>query len=328
MDKILIPQPVASVGVDFLQEKGYEIIYTDGEKKEALIEAIRECSAVWLGVPSIGREEMEAAPGLKIIARQGAGFNNVDIKAAEERGIWVTNAPDATTETVAEFTLGGILALAKKMFLCCERLKTGDFDFKNSNRGEDLKGKTLAVIGYGRIGREVAKKAYYGLNMKVLAYGPHLAAEETEDYVTAVSWEKAFQEADFVSLHMPLTETTRKCVGRREFQMMKTTAKLINCARGAVVEEGELIKALEKGEIGGLFTDVFTEEPPSSEHPFFHMDNVIASPHMATSTEECRIKMSLHAVGQIHKVLSGERPDTPVNMIEIEDCQHEKAEKR
>ena len=153
MDKILIPQPVAAVGVDFLQERGYEIIYADGEKKEALKEAIRECSAVWLGVPSIGREEMEAAPNLKIIARQGAGFNNVDIKAAEERGIWVTNAPDATTETAAEFTLGGILALAKKMFLCCERLKKGDFDFKNSNRGEDLKGKTLSIIGYGRIGR-------------------------------------------------------------------------------------------------------------------------------------------------------------------------------
>ncbi|RGZ00477.1 hydroxyacid dehydrogenase [Clostridium sp. AM58-1XD] len=316
MKKILIPQPVAREGVDFLEERGYEIMYADGSNEAEVREAIKDCSAVWLGVPEIGRKEMEAAPKLKIISRQGTGYNNVDVKAADELGIWVTNAPDATTNTVAEFILCGMIALSRKLVLCCEKLKEGEFFYKEDHLGEDLCGKTLSIIGYGRIGRLLAKKAYYGLNMKILAYGPHLTKEQTEDYVTAVDWETAFREGDFVSLHMPLNDKTRRSVGKKEFRMMKQTAKLINCARGAVVAENELIEALRSKEIAGLFTDVYEEEPVSSEHPFLKMENVLATPHMGSYSKECRVIMAMHAAEQIHKVLSGEQPDTPVNCPE------------
>ena len=313
MEKILIPQPVAKEGVDFLEEKGYEIVYADGGNEDEVRNAIKDCSAIWLGIPTIGRREMEAAPRLKIISLQGTGYNNVDVKAAEELGIWVTNAPDATTNTVAEFALGGMIALSRKLVLCCEKLKEGEFFYKEDHLGEDLSGKTLSIIGYGRIGRLFAKKAHYGLNMKILAYGPHLTEEQTEEYATAVDWETAFREGDFVSLHMPLNDRTRRSVGKREFQMMKPTAKLINCARGAVTVEEELIEALRTGEIAGLFTDVYEEEPVSREHPFLTMENVLATPHMGSHSKECRVIMAMHAAEQIHKVLSGELPDTPVN---------------
>lgn len=311
--KVLIPQPVAEEGVDYLKDHGYEVVFVENSDEESLKEAVGDCSAIWLGVPSITREIMDRAPKLEIIARQGAGYNNVDVKAAEEKGIWVTNAPDATTNTVAEFALGGMIAIGKNMFLLTEKMKEGDFFYKDTHLGEDLKGKTLSIIGYGRIGRLLAQKAHYGLGMKILAYGPHLTKEQLEDYVTLADWDRAFSQGDFVSLHMPLNSKTEKLVGRREFQMMKTTAKLINCARGAVTDEEALIEALNKGQIGGLFTDVFTEEPPKKDHPFFHMENVIAAPHMGSYTKECRIIMAMHAADQIHKVLSGEKPDTPVH---------------
>lgn len=313
MEKVLVPQPVAETGINFLKEKGYEIVYADGSDEETFAEAVKDCSAVLLGVPNATRKVIENGKNLKIIARQGTGCNNVDLKAAEERGVWVTNAPDATTLAVAEFALGGLIALAKKLVPCCEKLKEGEFNYKDSHKGEDLRGKTLAVIGYGRIGRALAKKAYYGLDMKILAYGPHLTQDKAEEYVNVVDWDRAFREADFVSLHMPLTESTRRCIGKREFQMMKPTAKLLNFARGAVVAEDELIEALKNGEIGGLFTDVFEKEPAGADHPFLHMENVVATPHMASDSAECKAEMALCAAKQIHKVLSGEMPDTPVN---------------
>lgn len=318
MDKVLIPQPTAEAGINFLKEHGYDIIYVNGRDEEAFAKAVESCSAVLLGNPVMGRKLMERGNKLKLIARQGTGCNNVDLKAAEELGIWVSNAPDATTAAVAEFTIGGMISLARNIYICSEKLKEGDFSSRDRYRGEDLHGKTLSIIGYGRIGRTVAKMAHFGLDMKILAYGPHLTQEKAEDYVKAVDWDTAFSQGDIVSLHMPLNESSRRSIGKREFDLMKPGAKMINMARAAVVVEQDLMDALNSGQLGGLFTDVFESEPVDKDNPLLHMDNVLATPHMASCSKECQAGMSLFAAKQIHKVLSGGEPDTPVNRPQMD----------
>ncbi len=314
--KILIPQPVAPEGVEFLEDQGYEILMGTGVSEETLLREVADCDAVLLRTAPFDGKILEAGKRLQVVARHGAGYNNVDLETAARLGIWVTNTPDATTSSVAEFTLGALICCARNMAACSRRMKEGEFSYKNTHKGMDLRGKTLAVIGFGRIGQEVAKKAHLALGMRILAYSPSLTPEKAPEYAEAAEWEKCFREADFVSLHMPLKESTRGIVGEKEFSMMKPTARLINCARGEVVKEAELIRALETGEIGGAFLDVFEKEPPQPDNPLFSMENVTVTPHMASNTEECMALMARQAAEQIHQALSGKRPSWAVNRPE------------
>lgn len=311
--KVLIPQDIAQEGKDFLLEQGYEIKMGSGAAEEDLVRDVVDCDAILLRTAPVTRAVLEAGKKLKIVARHGAGYNNVDLEAAEKLGIWVTNAPDSTTNSVAEFTMGAIIAAAKRTFLLNKSLKENQFFYKNTHKGVDLIGKTLAIAGFGRIGRAVAKKAYYGFDMKILAYDPFVKPETVPDYVTVVDWDRAFSEADFVSLHMPLTRENRGSVGARELGLMKPTAFFINCARGELVDEAALVRAVEEEQIAGAFTDVFSQEPPAMDNPLLTLENVSATPHMASNTVECMRLMATQAASQIHKVLSGQQPDWPVN---------------
>ena len=176
-----------------------------------------------------------------------------------------------------------------------------------------MEGKTLGIVGFGRIGSRVAQKAFYGLDMKILAYSPHISAAQAPDYVRKADWDTVFSQSDIVSLHMPLTEESRGCVGEREFGLMKSSAYLINCARGEVVKERELENALRQGQIAGAFLDVLDKEPFDRNSPLLSMDNVVVTPHMASNTEECMKLMAVQAASQIHLVLSGQEPAWPVN---------------
>ena len=307
--KVLIPQDVAEEGKQLLRDCGYEIKMGSGAAEEDLIRDVVDCDAILLRTAPVTRAVLEAGKNLKIVARHGAGYNNVDLEAADELGIWVTNAPDSTTNSVAEFTLGAIIAVAKRSFL----LNKNNFFYKNTHKGVDLIGKKLAIIGFGRIGRAVAKKAHDGLEMELIAYDPYAKPETIPDYVTLVDWETAFKTADFVSLHMPLTKDNRGFIGRKEFEMMKPDAYFVNCARGEVVNEPELIQALNEGQIAGAFVDVYEQEPPVVDNPLLSMENVSVTPHMASNTVECMRLMATQAASQIHKVLSGGQPDWPVN---------------
>jgi D-3-phosphoglycerate dehydrogenase len=311
--KVLIPQDIAAEGKEFLLERGYEIKMGSGITEADLMRDVADCDAILLRMAKISQAVLAAGKHLRVVARHGAGYNNVDIQAASELGIWVTNAPDSTTNTVAEFTIGAILAAAKRTFLLNKALKEGDFNFRNSHKGVDLYQKTLGIIGLGRIGKEVARKASLAFDMRVIAYAPHAAKETVPDYVTLVDWEQIFQESDFISLHIPLNEETNGIVGAREFDMMKDTSYLINCARGEVVREADLIEALEQNKIAGVFTDVLEQEPPARENPLLTMENAVVTPHMASNTKECMIKMAVQAASQIDLVLSGRTPDWPVN---------------
>ena len=311
--KVLIPQDIAKEGKDFLLERGYEIKMGSGAAEEDLIRDVADCDAILLRTAPVTKAVLRAGKKLKIVARHGAGYNNVDLEAADELGIWVTNAPDSTTNSVAEFTLGAILAAAKRTFLLSKALKEDNFFYKNDHKGVDLIGKTLAVIGFGRIGRALAKKAYLGLEMNIIAYDPYAKQESVPDYVKLVDWETAFKTADFVTLHMPLTKDNRGFIGANEFAMMKPTACFINCARGEVVNEPEMIRAMEEKQIAGVFTDVFNQEPPSMDNPLLSFEDVSVTPHMASNTEECMMLMATQAASQIDLVLSGQQPLWPVN---------------
>lgn len=309
--RVLIPQAIASEGVTELVQAGFEVKNGSGTDEETMIREVADCDAILLRTAKVTRSVLEAGKRLKIVARHGAGYNNVDIKAAEELGIWVTNAPDSTTNTVAEFTVGALIAAAKKSFLLRDSLKRKDFYFKNAHKGEDLAGKTLGIAGFGRIGRQVAKKAFYGLDMKILAYDPFLKA--VPEYVEAADWNTVFEQSDFVSLHLPLTEETRGCIGAAELERMKESAYLINCARGEVVDQKALTEALRTEKIAGAFLDVLDTEPFDMEDPLFGLDNVVITPHMASNTVECMRLMAVQAASQIVRVLSGQQPDWPVN---------------
>lgn len=311
--KVLIPQDVAEEGKQLLRDCGYEIKMGSGAAEEDLIRDVVDCDAILLRTAPVTRAVLEAGKNLKIVARHGAGYNNVDLEAADELGIWVTNAPDSTTNSVAEFTMGAIIAVAKRSFLLNKAIKENNFFYKNTHKGVDLMGKKLAIIGFGRIGRAVAKKAHDGLEMELIAYDPYAKPETIPDYVTLVDWETAFKTADFVSLHMPLTKDNRGFIGRKEFEMMKPDAYFVNCARGEVVNEPELIQALNEGQIAGAFVDVYEQEPPVVDNPLLSMENVSVTPHMASNTVECMRLMATQAASQIHKVLSGGQPDWPVN---------------
>lgn len=311
--KVLVPQPVAQEAVEDLEKYGYVVKMGRGAGEEDLIRDVGDCDAILLRTAPCTRAVLEAGRKLKIVARHGAGYNNIDLEAASERGIWVTNTPDATTNSVAEFTLGAIIMAAKRTTLFIESLKRDDFFFKYTNKGSDLIGKTLGIVGLGRIGRAVAKKAYYGLGMRILACAPTAKEENIPDYVKRVSWDELFPQSDFVSLHIPARKENQGCVGEKEFSLMKETAWLINCARGEVVDQKALTRALEKKEIAGAFLDVMESEPFVISDPLFGMDNVVITPHIASNTEECMWLMATQAAEQIHKVLSGQKPDWPVN---------------
>lgn len=311
--KVLVPQPVAQEAIEDLENYGYVVKMGRGAKEEDLIWDVGDCDAILLRTAPCTRAVLEAGKKLKIVARHGAGYNNIDLEAASERGIWVTNTPDATTNSVAEFTLGAIIMAAKRTTLFIEALKRDDFFFKYTNKGSDLIGKTLGIVGLGRIGCAVAKKAYYGLGMRILAYAPTAKEENISDYVKQVSWDELFSQSDFVSLHIPARKENQGCVGEKEFSLMKENAWLINCARGEVVNQKALTMALEKKEIAGAFLDVMESEPFAISDPLFGMNNVVITPHIASNTEECMRLMATQAAGQIHKVLSGQKPDWPVN---------------
>ena len=296
--KVLIPQMIAQEGMEYLIDHGYEIKIGSGAAEEELIRDIEDCDAVLLRTAAMTENVMRAGKKLKIVARHGAGYNNVDVKAATNLGIVVTNTPDATTTSVAEYTIGAMLAVTKQLFPCSEQMKNGNFYYKNSRKGMELKEKTLGIIGFGRIGSLTAKMAHEGLGMKIAAYlnEPRV---DMPDYVKILNWEQLFRESDVISLHVPASADTEGFIGEKEFKWMKETAYLINCSRGEVVNERDLIHALGTKEIAGAFVDVFETEPPLSENPLLHLPDAAVTPHMASNTKECMVAIAVQAAEQI-----------------------------
>ena len=309
--KVYIPEAVDREGEEFLLEQGYEIVHGSDLKPETFCREVADCEAVLLRTQACPEALLAAGKKLKIVARHGVGYDNVDVAAAERLGIWVTNTPQALSDSVAEFTLAALLAAAKRIPQCSEAMYAGDYFYKNSHKGIDLCGKTLGIVGFGRIGNALAKKAYYGLDMKVLAYSRSL--RQTPEYAAACDLDTLLRRSDVVTLHIPGGAANENLFGAETFAKMKDGAILVNVARGGVVDETALLAALDAGKLSYAVLDVQKQEPPAADDPLRKHSKVLLTPHMASNTQESMARMSLHAAGQIHKVLSGLTPDWPVN---------------
>jgi D-3-phosphoglycerate dehydrogenase len=312
--KVLIPQDVAQPGKDYLHERGYEIKMGTGITAEAIAADAVDCDAILARTAPFPAKVFEAGKRLRVIARHGVGYDNIDVAKATELGIWVTFAPESNANTVAEHAIGCILTLARNFIQLDRETRAGNFSIRDKLFGSDLAGKTLGVVGLGKIGRRVAQKAGRGLEMKVVGYDPFLKPEQMVEFATpAASMDEVFSAADFLTLHIPGGASNKGAVGKKQFGLMKKTAFFINASRGDVVDEAALIEALRSGVIAGAAIDVFEKEPPQKDNPLMALSNVLLTPHNASQTRECMIRMALHAAQGVDEVLTGQRPTWPVN---------------
>jgi D-3-phosphoglycerate dehydrogenase len=312
--QVLIPQDVAQPGKDYLRERGHEIKMGSGITAEAIATDVVDCDAILARTAPFPAKVLEAGKKLKVISRHGVGYDNIDVARATELGIWVTFAPESNANTVAEHTVACVVALARNFIQFDRETRAGNWVIRDKLLGTDLAGKVLGIVGLGKIGRRVAQKASHGLDMKVVANDPFLRQEQMAEFATPVmSMDDVFRVADFVTLHIPGGASTRGVVGKKMFALMKKTAFFINASRGDVVAEADLIEALRNGAIAGAAIDVYEKEPPQKDNPLMSMSNVLLTPHNASQTRECMIRMALHAAQGIDEVLSGKRPTWPVN---------------
>jgi D-3-phosphoglycerate dehydrogenase len=253
---------------------------------------------------------MDLFPSLRVLGRPGIGVDNIEIPAATERGICVVNTPDAPSESTAEHAVALIMNLAARVFDGDRALRQGDWSMRKQARGVELRGKTLGVVGLGRIGMRVAEICRLGLGMRVLAYDPYVdpAKGEALGLETVDELMEVVAQADFLTLHIPNTTQTRGLVDAAALAAMKPTAYLVNCARGPVVDEKALIRALREGTIAGAGVDVYDPEPPAMDNPLFSLPNTVCTPHIASFTEDGVRAMGVGAAEGVLAVLRGERP--------------------
>ncbi|MEK6976966.1 MAG: hydroxyacid dehydrogenase, partial [Candidatus Hydrothermarchaeota archaeon] len=257
--KILVSDPLHPSGVELLKKVG-EVEVAQGLQKEQLLEKVREIDALLVrSETKVTKEVIAAAKNLKVIGRAGVGVDNIDLEAATARGIVVVNSPEASSITVAEHTLGLMLSLARKIPSANASLKGGKWE-KKKFMGIELRAKPLGGVGMGRIGSQVVKRAK-AFEMDVLAYDPYLSEKQARAMGAKVTdLETVLREADFISLHVPLTDKTRGLIGKETLEKMKKTAYVVNCARGGIIDEKALFEALSSGRIAGAALDVFEKD--------------------------------------------------------------------
>ncbi|MBA3713621.1 MAG: phosphoglycerate dehydrogenase [Pyrinomonadaceae bacterium] len=286
--KILVSDDVSESGLEPLRSAGFTVEKKIGLKSDDLFEAVRNYDGLIVrSETKVTASLMDAAGRLRAIGRAGVGVDNIDVPAATARGIVVMNAPDGNTMTTAEHTLALLLALARRVPQGSASLRAGKWERKKFV-GVELRGKTLGVVGLGRIGRVVASRAR-GFEMKVVAYDPFIAPEQMRDTdLELLPLAEVCARADFLTVHTPLTPETRGIIGAKEFALMKPQVRVINCARGGLVDEGALYNAIKEGRVAGAALDVFETEPPAADHPLLSLEEVIATPHLGASTKEAQ----------------------------------------
>lgn len=312
--KVVLLKNLAETGKAYLSDNDCEVVVSQGTTEEEFIEDMKGCHGLFVRNELVTASMMDACPSLKVIAKHGTGYDNIDTKAAKERGVRVVYAPLGNVNSVSEHCFMLILNCAKRYGIVKDALNDDNYNIRYVlSDAVEVKGKVLGLIGCGNIAKELAKKAHFGFGMKVIAYSPR-KKEGLEKYGIEYTdnRDKVFRMADFLSIHVPSTEETRKSIGILEFQKMKETAYLINTARGDIVNEDDLIEALEKGLIKGAGLDVYEKEPIHSNHKLLNMSQVITTPHTAGMTIEASNSLSLMGARGIVDVLNGKEPEWPV----------------
>ena len=310
MSKVLVREEIAEAGIRLLRERGFEV---DVDGDSDLAEMIGRYDAIIVrSATKVTADLIARADNLKVIGRAGVGIDNVDVEAATRRGIVVANAPESTVISAAEHTIGLLVALTRNIPQAHAALKQGRWERKTYG-GVELADKTLGVLGFGRIGQQVARRAA-GLGMRVVAYDPFVSPDRfrelgVERVQTA---EDVYAASDFLTLHLPLTDETRNSINAAAFAKMRDGVRIVNAARGDLVNEDDLLEALKSGKVGGAALDVFSTEPYSG--PLLELDNVVATPHLAASTEEAQDRAGVIIAEQVAAALDGGLVTNAVNI--------------
>lgn len=316
-NKIFVADEVSDSGLGPLRDAGFEVEKRTGLSAQELTRAIAGCAGLVVrSETKVTAELMDNAPDLRVVGRAGVGVDNIDVPAATSRGIVVMNAPDGNTITTAEHTIALLIAMARRVPQANSSLKSGKWDRK-SFIGVELQGKTLGIVGMGRIGRTVASRAR-AFGMKIVAFDPFIAPEQARDAeVELATLDEVLAAADFLTVHTPLTTETRGIIGADAFAKMKRGVRVINCARGGLVDESALYDAIKSGTVAGAALDVFTTEPPSPDNPLLSLDEVVVTPHLGASTTEAQEGVAFTVAEQMRDYLSSGALRGAVNVASL-----------
>jgi D-3-phosphoglycerate dehydrogenase len=309
--RVLVSDPLAQDGLDILSQ-AMEVDVNTGLSEDELVDIIGDYDALVVrSGTKVTARIIEAGKRLQVVGRAGVGVDNIDVDAATRCGILVVNAPDGNTIAAAEHTIALMFALARNVPQANASLLERKWERKKFV-GIEVTGKTLGVVGMGRIGRQVARRAR-GLEMRVLAYDPYIAGDFAASLgVEMCDLDNLLAQADFITIHVPKTESTAGLIGERELSLVKPTARLVNCARGGVVNEDALLRALDAGQLAGAALDVFSTEPPF-DSPLLDHPKIVVTPHLGASTKEAQVAVAYDVARQVVDVLAGRPATYPVN---------------
>ncbi|MDR1205337.1 MAG: hydroxyacid dehydrogenase [Peptococcaceae bacterium] len=315
--KILLTKKLSEAQRAMLESPQTELAYAADGDLTGFLAAIADADALLLSTSfKVDAGVIGSARRLKVISRTGVGVDNVDVAAATEKKILVLNTPDANAVSVAEHTVAFIGALSKQLFYLGAELRKGNFRARRENRPADVDGKILGLAGCGRIGKMVAQKCAAAFNMKVIGYDPYLSGG-VDGIQLFDRLDDVLRQADFVSLHLPLTEQTRRLIDGGKLALLKPTAFIINTSRGGVIDEEALAEALYAGKIAGAGIDVFENEPPAETHPLLNAPGAVLTPHSAALTRECAERVLTEAVAGIADYCAGRAPRFIFNRADL-----------
>ncbi len=309
--KVLVTENIHQVGWETLRREA-EAVAWPGQDKQPLIEAVADVQAILVRVAKISPEVIQAATHLRVVGKHGVGYDNIDIPAATARGVLVTNTPLANSTSVAEHALALLLAVARRIGETARDLAQGRMRTQKVYQGIELSGKVMGVIGLGSAGLRLARMTGQGLGMRVLGFDPY-KSPWPDGIEQCRELDPLLRQADFISIHVPLTKETHNLIGAAALATMKPTAVLVNTARGGIVDEAAVADAVTNGRLAGAGLDVVVDEPLRPSHALNGVPNIILTPHIAGVTEEAMMRMAQDSAEDILRVLKGERPKYPVN---------------
>jgi D-3-phosphoglycerate dehydrogenase len=311
--KILLTETIHESGIEQLNNYDVTITQCSGQN---LADEIIDCDGIIVRTQTLSGTLLERAAKLQVIGRYGAGYDNIDVKKCNAQGIMLVNVPCGNTTSVAEYVIGAMILLSRKFIQCDSGIRNNHWkQARLDNIGYELSNKVLGIVGFGHIGKAIGHKAVAAFNMKVLVYDPFVPAVDTQqDQIQLVqTLDELLGRSDYVTLHLPLNDNTRGIINYGSLMKMKKSAFLINAARGGIIVEADLSKALNNGLLAGACLDVLASEPPLPSLNILKMDNVIFTPHIAGLTQESESRIATTVVQQVMKVLNGEKPDFLVN---------------
>ena len=320
--KVLVADAINEKGIENLKEVA-DVTVDTSITPEELVNTIHKYDGIIVrSRTKVTKEVISKADNLKIIARAGVGVDNIDLDAATEKGIMVVNSPESTSITVAEHTMGLLLSMARKLSIADKSVKEGKWE-KKKFMGVELRNKTLGVIGMGRIGSQVVNRCK-AFEMDAIAYDPYLPEEVAKQMgVELTDLETVLKKADFITIHVPLTPETKHLISNKEFEIMKDTAFITNCARGGIIDEEALYDALKNDKIGGAALDVYEDEPPAEDSKLFELDNIVLTPHIAASTKEAQRDAAIIVADEIIDLFKGGTPKNVLNMPRIDNVTYQ-----